>query len=223
MTGRINEIFESIQGEGVYFGQRQVFVRFSGCNLSCNYCDTEFGLYREYQPGDVLLEIKALGTGFHSVSFTGGEPLLQKDFLKETLKLVKENGYSTYLETNGTLAKELREVIGDLDIVAMDIKLPSSTKCRAYWKEHADFLKVALKKDTFIKAVVSSDTAKDDIVKAVDLVKKIDPNVLFILQPNTYELSNGVMKKCLEFQDYCLKYLPNARILPQVHKFMKIP
>ena len=229
MKANILEIFKSIQGEGKYAGVKQVFVRFFECNMHCVWCDTPASIgdttrnYTEIELKDLVEKIADIREGSHSVSLTGGEPLLQTPLIKELLPHLKKMRLPAYLETNGVFPDELAQIIDDVDIVAMDIKLPSSTKCRAYWKEHADFLKVALKKDTFIKAVVSSDTAKDDIVKAVDLVKKIDPNVLFILQPNTYELSNGVMKKCLEFQDYCLKYLPNARILPQVHKFMKIP
>lgn len=229
MKANILEIFQSIQGEGKYAGVKQVFVRFFECNMHCVWCDTPASIgdtgrnYKEMELNDVVVKIAVLKEGSHSVSLTGGEPLLQADFVKELLPHLKKMKLPAYLETNGIFPNELAKVIDNVDIVAMDIKLPSSTKCRGYWKEHADFLKVALKKDVFIKAVISSDTDKEDIVKAVELVKKIDPNVLFILQPNTYELSHGVMKRCLDFQDYCLKYLPDARILPQVHKFMKIP
>ena len=90
MTGKISEIFSSIQGEGIYAGERQVFARFAECNLRCSYCDTKFDSYREYTPGELLSEIASFGKGFHSVSFTGGEPLLQKDFLREILSLIKQ-------------------------------------------------------------------------------------------------------------------------------------
>ena len=229
MNAKILEIFQSIQGEGKYAGVKQVFVRFFECNMHCVWCDTPASIgdttrhYQEMGLKDVVQKIAGLKGGSHSVSLTGGEPLLQTPFIKALLPHLKKMKLPAYLETNGIFSDELARIIDDVDIVAMDIKLPSSTKCREYWKEHADFLKVALQKDVFIKTVISSDTDKSDIMKAVGLVKKIAPDVLFILQPNTYELHNGVMKRCLEFQDYCLKYLPNARILPQVHKFMKIP
>ena len=223
MTGRINEIFESIQGEGVYFGQRQVFVRFSGCNLSCNYCDTEFGLYREYQPGDVLLEIKALGTGFHSVSFTGGEPLLQKDFLKETLKLVKENGYSTYLETNGTLAKELREVIGDLDIVAMDIKLPSAMASQEiFWPEHQAFLKVARRKEVFIKVVVTDSSNRQEFISALEVLKDAGYSGTVILQPDSFADRESLKITLASFKELCARDSFPVCVIPQMHKIMGV-
>lgn len=127
-----------------------------------------------------------------------------------------------YLETNGILPEALEDIIADIDIIAMDIKMPSSTKQKSYWKEHEEFLKIALGKEVFLKAVVSADTQMADMRKAVDLVVQRDPTLDFIIQPNTFELKNGVMKKCLEFHDYSLKYLPNARVMPQMHKVMRI-
>ena len=229
MKAKILEIFRSIQGEGKYAGVKQVFVRFFECNMHCVWCDTPASIgdttrnYKEIELKDLVAEIKKIREGCHSVSLTGGEPLLQVDFIKELIPHLKKMKLPVYLETNGICPQELKTVINDTDIVAMDIKLPSSTKEKAYWKEHEEFLKIALKKDVFIKTVISADTDKKDIVKAVEMVKKIDPGVLFILQPNTYELRNGLMDKCQDFQDYCSKYLSDVRILPQTHKFMKVP
>ena len=154
VKAKITEIFESIQGEGVYAGQRQVFVRLAGCNLCCSYCDTEFDYFKEYSAAELLSEIASFGKGFHSISFTGGEPLLQKDFLKEVMPLAKQSGDRIYLETNGTLPLALREVIKDVDIVAMDIKLSSSGGHKDFWREHREFLSICAGKDVFIKAVI---------------------------------------------------------------------
>ena len=81
MKSRISEVFSSIQGEGTLIGRRQVFVRFSGCNLSCNYCDTSKSrdpLYGdEISTEELYKKVNGLLTpDFHSISFTGGEPLL---------------------------------------------------------------------------------------------------------------------------------------------------
>ncbi len=88
MKTHVNEVFSSIQGEGILIGRRQVFVRFSGCNLDCNYCDTSKS--RDPLLGDListeelLFKINKLITpDFHSISLTGGEPLLHSDFIKE--------------------------------------------------------------------------------------------------------------------------------------------
>ncbi len=225
---KILEIFPSIQGEGKYAGVKQVFVRFFECNMHCVWCDTPASIgdttrnYKEMTLIDVFQQIHTLWKDCHSVSLTGGEPLLQKDFIKELLPLMKKAKMRAYLETNGILPEALEDIIADIDIIAMDIKMPSSTKQKSYWKEHEEFLKIALGKEVFLKAVVSADTQMADMRKAVDLVVQRDPTLDFIIQPNTFELKNGVMKKCLEFHDYSLKYLPNARVMPQMHKVMRI-
>ena len=89
MKAKIAEVFDSVQGEGIYLGERQLFVRFFGCNLSCDYCDTRPDRYLEYEPHELFDEIKLYGNNFHSICFTGGEPLLQKDFLKVVLQHYK--------------------------------------------------------------------------------------------------------------------------------------
>ncbi len=228
MISKIIEIFSSIQGEGKYLGVQQVFVRFFECNMHCVWCDTPHSIgdttrrFKELNLEEVLSQIRHLYRGCRSVSLTGGEPLLQKDFIKALLPLLKNEGMPSYLETNGTCPQELSEIIDDVDIVAMDIKLPSSTECRAYWQEHADFLKIALEKDVFVKTVVSSKTKGEDVIRASHLVADIDPNVLFILQPNYFDMNNGVIQKCREYQILCEEKLHNVRIIPQVHKFMKV-
>ena len=228
MTAKILEIFQSIQGEGLYTGVRQVFVRFFECHMHCVWCDTPDSIgdgrreYKKYSLEKLFQEIQPLMTNCHSVSLTGGEPLLQADFIKEFIPLLKPKGLKIYLETSGVLYKELRKIVDDVDIIAMDIKLPSSTQCRAFWKEHEEFLKIALKKEVFIKTVIAKTTTLEDIKRATNLVETINLHVPFILQPNSFELSNGVVNKCLQYYDYCLKQLSDVRILPQMHKFLKV-
>ena len=84
---KIKEIFASIQGEGPYVGYKQLFVRFCNCNLKCNYCDTEFMDGKDYNPCELADEVNKF-SDVHSVSLTGGEPLLQIEFLKDFLKSV---------------------------------------------------------------------------------------------------------------------------------------
>jgi len=228
MQAKISEIFQSIQGEGPYTGVQQVFVRFFECHMHCVWCDTPDSIgdgrreYKEYALNEIWESIKPLMEGCHSVSLTGGEPLLQADFIKELIPLLKPSGLKIYLETSGVLYKELKKIVEDIDIIAMDIKLPSSTQCRSFWKEHEEFLKLALKKEVFIKTVIAQTTKLEDIQKATDLVVGLNPHLPFILQPNSFELSNGVVDQCLEYYDYCLKHLSDVRILPQMHKFLKV-
>ncbi len=228
MNAKILEIFRSIQGEGKYVGAPQVFVRFFECNMHCVWCDTPASIgdgkreYQEISGEDLLAQVEAFDQGCHSVSITGGEPLVQKDFLKGFCHTLKRSQKKIYLDTNGTLPEALDFIIKDVDIIAMDIKLPSSTQQKAYWHEHKDFLKIARRKEVFIKAVISLDTHGDEVLKAARLVAGVDRDIVFILQPNYLDLKKGVVSQCVDYQKLCAKILKDVRILPQVHKFMKL-
>jgi len=224
---KISEVFRSIQGEGPFTGTPQVFVRFYDCNLNCAWCDTPHakeggGQCTEYSAAELFEIIKPLCKQCSWVSLTGGEPLLHKNFLKELLPLLKKANVQTYLETNGVLHRELGEVLQWIDCIAMDIKVPSSTKSRALWDEHHAFLKAVNNREMFTKVVVTSDTSDDDMVRAAQLVAGYDKGRTFVLQPNYFELHNGVTKKCLHFQNICLQYLHDVRVMPQAHKIMKL-
>lgn len=99
-TYRVNEIFYSIQGEGRWAGRAAIFVRFSGCNLLCPFCDTDFHSYTEYTAKHLIEEIKKAAPDCKFVVLTGGEPTLQVDNAL-TCALGYE-GYYIALETNGT-------------------------------------------------------------------------------------------------------------------------
>ena len=221
MTGRISEIFSSIQGEGVYAGQKQIFVRFSGCNLNCAYCDTDFNSFQEYESNALYSKIESFGGEIHSVSFTGGEPLLQKDFLKESLLLVKEGGYKTYLETNGTLPESLDELIENVDIVAMDIKLPSSGGLNDFWQAHRDFLSIAQRREVFIKAVICLSTAAQDVLAMYDMLKEMEYRGIEVLQPNSFEMDK-LNEQLALFKKYGGNYPFHICVIPQMHKIMGV-
>ncbi len=229
-SAKILEVFRSIQGEGLYLGLPQVFVRFFECNMHCVWCDSPASIgdtsrnYKDIAIEALAAQIVTLYDACHSVSITGGEPLLQVEALKVLLPILREREMTIYLETNGVLPKELAMVIHDVDIVAMDFKLPSSTKEKPFWREHEEFLHIAQARDVFIKTVITKDTTDDDVYQAVDLVRKIDPDLCFILQPNYFDMkeSNDCIVKCVELQKYCMKILKDVRVIPQVHKFMKL-
>lgn len=103
-TYPINEIFFSLQGEGVYTGTPSVFVRFSGCNLHCPWCDTDFAASEEYTVEEIIQTIQLRISGpippnFH-VILTGGEPSLFVDY--PLINALKAEGYFVCIETNGT-------------------------------------------------------------------------------------------------------------------------
>lgn len=226
----ISEIFSSVQGEGIFVGARQIFVRFKTCNMACEFCDTpNDGVTKEYSSVQLLAEIKKIDRDkgpHHSVSLTGGEPLVYTEFLKVFLPLLKSARFKSYLETNGTLPKELGAIIDYLDIIAMDFKLPSSTGMRPYWKEHAEFLKIASRKKVFVKAVVTPQTKAKDIEEAVAIIRSINKNIPFIMQPATPIKKSDkkiAENRLVEFMDIALKnHVENSRVIPQMHKMLGV-
>jgi organic radical activating enzyme len=239
----IVELFSSIQGEGPFVGLRQVFLRFHGCNLTCSYCDTNIGepppaCRIEGTPGRrdfheapnpialkrVLSQLEGWERGWpgihHSISITGGEPLLNHELLQEWLPKLR-NILPIYLETNGILHLTLSRVIGSVDYISMDIKIPSTSGCTELWNQHAEFLKVASRKDLFVKVVVSDTTEEWEIERACQIVSDVDPGITVILQPVTLENGRvGIAPiRCLELQEVSVRYLKEVRIIPQTHKF----
>jgi organic radical activating enzyme len=226
----ITEVFSSVQGEGIFAGERQIFIRFAKCNLDCDYCDTAKGGGAAYSTEALLSRLDRVNardkTG--TISITGGEPLLQADFLRRFLPELKKRDFKVYLETNGTLVGELRKVLGLVDTVAMDIKLPSSQGGRRLWKNHREFLGAARrtgKKNVFVKAVVTDQTPAAEIKKTAQIIKDIDPAIPLVLQPVTpaKRVSGKISaERLLEFQALAKLFLSDVRIIPQMHKMLGV-
>ena len=221
---KINEIFDSIQGEGPCIGYRQLFVRFCGCNLLCNYCDTEFNQGDMYSVSELLNKVKSFDLEhIHSVSLTGGEPLLQYEFLKDFLPEIKKTGAKIYLETNGTLTKALKNVLEYIDIISMDFKIDSSAKIGDIYSSHDEFLKTAkeAQKEVFAKLVFDENIKDYEINECVSLAKKYD--IPLILQPkmNGNNISVSQDKILKIFETFTEKY-HDVRMIGQVHKFFDI-
>ncbi|TGE32391.1 7-carboxy-7-deazaguanine synthase QueE [Desulfosporosinus sp. Sb-LF] len=235
----ITEIFSSIQGEGPYVGVRQIFLRIPKCNLACPYCDTETKMSQQFRiesvpgsrdfnemenpvPLDKLLELLHTYdfSMHHSLSITGGEPLLWADELQVLLPILKEKGLTIYLETNGTLPDQLLKVLPWVDIISMDIKLPFNGQ--AFWDVHESFLRYSLPKEVFVKIVVHEETISKDLQQACDLIARVDPSILTILQPVTKTKNINVPKpyQLLEWQNLFLKKLINVRVIPQTHVYI---
>ena len=190
ITAPIAEIFCSVQGEGLYCGQRQIFLRFAGCNLSCRYCDEPAA---RHKGGAVVMSCSSAAArvlalarkrGAAAVSLTGGEPLLNWRFIKVLAPVLTRAGLAVHLETNGTLCRELAAVKAAVTVIAADIKLPSSTGERACWARHARFFAAAPQK-TFLKVVLTDQTSLADVRRAVALTAEIRSDVPFFLQPAT--------------------------------------
>jgi len=238
------EIFSSIQGEGVLIGHRQVFIRFMGCNLACEYCDTNAGINAEickvertpgrldFQevsspvPMQTVCELLQRWQGgwpkvHHSISLTGGEPLLHADVLHEWLPQLKQI-LPIHLETNGVLHLALSRIINQVDTISMDIKLPSSAGVTHLWEEHHRFLEIAVQRDVSVKIVVNSSTELWEIQRAAAIIKAVDENVPLIIQPETAEdLSINISSLGLfELQEIAADIIPDVRVIPQTHRFI---
>ena len=98
-TYRINEIFRSLQGEGYFTGTPSVFIRMSGCNRNCSFCDTDHSAATEMTAGEIIDRIS--GFNLRHVVVTGGEPLLQLD--RTLTAALKDAGYFIAVETNGSM------------------------------------------------------------------------------------------------------------------------
>ena len=167
---------------------------------------------------DELSDICNKNIDCHSVSLTGGEPLLHTEVIKE---LGNKCSLPLYLETNGTLSEELKEVIDYITYIAADIKLPSATGLKPLWEEHEDFFKIASQKELFAKAVFDEKINDFEIHKISHLCKKFD--IELILQPMmrgkntavTSEFMQEVLNKCLNIHNH-------TRLIPQVHKFIDV-
>ena len=156
----------------------------------------------------------------HSLSVTGGEPLLWANELQVLLPLLKDKGLNIYLETNGTLPEQLLQVLPWVDIISMDIKLPFEGQ--AFWDVHESFLRYSLHKEVFVKIVVNEETTLKDLQHACNLIARVDPSILTILQPVTE--TQGILtpksSQLLEWQSLFLEKLTNVRVIPQTHVFM---
>lgn len=245
---RIQEIFASIQGEGPWIGQRHIFIRFTGCDIACRYCDTPdaqnagadgTGICRvQKDPASFTREqvscrfspeqltnccsrLRVSGPGSPFLSLTGGEPLLQHAFLSAWLPQIK-NRYSVYLETNGIHAAAMASLRHMIDVVSMDFKLPSATGLKPFWEEHKQFLAAARGMKLFVKAVVTADTSDEDVLKCADLIAQYDRTVPLIIQParGPFAPDPGLL---IRFQNRALGIIGDVRVIPQIHMILNVP
>ncbi|WP_237754360.1 7-carboxy-7-deazaguanine synthase QueE [Geobacter sp. OR-1] len=243
-SANLVELFSSIQGEGILVGNRQIFLRFPGCNLKCNYCDTEHnalktceiettpGLrdFRKVQNPVSLATVIDLLTAWknqwpflhHSLSITGGEPLLHSELLVEWLPNLRAL-FPIYLETNGLFFEQLISIIDYVDIISMDIKLQSTSGHSGLRRNHSEFLKVAVTKQCYVKVVVGIETGNDEVGEAAQLIAAIKQDIPLIIQPVTKQLSNRkIGAHLLQLQQAATAFLKDVRVIPQTHAIINV-
>jgi len=247
-TAFVSEIFSSAQGEGVNVGRRQLFVRFSDCHRNCLYCDTPVARTKtvavERVPGSgkfdsvpnpmtvkqllqLLNELNSARFAHDDLFITGGEPLLQADFLAEFLpKARNQLNLPIHLETSGDLVIQFIKIADQIDHVLMDIKLPSVTGEPATWEAHQRFME-KIRADEIsatIKLVVSADTADEDLAESIELITATDTCAHIVLQPMTAAMRTDrvpTAQQVLEWQSQMASALGHSvRVIPQCHKLI---
>lgn len=153
------------------------------------------------------------------VSITGGEPLVQAEFVGALARESKGKGLEVHLETNGVLYMAMAEVRQWVDVVAMDIKLPSSGGMDACWQDHLQFLVAAKGSRPFVKVVVDRNTAEEEMRRCGELVAGVDPQIPMVIQPRTGgpEAESGQL---MRLQEVAAEKLVDVRVIPQCHKVL---
>jgi len=234
---RIFEIFTSIEGEGILYGTKTLFVRLAGCPYTCFYCDTLDALPldsgKEYSITEACdLIDNNLQDNTYKVNFTGGEPLIQYEAVNELAKHVKARGVSTYLESACFDSKKFLYVLPSIDFVKIEFKtIDSEFIDEKHYpnliKNTLECLKAAIeaKKTTYIKIVISSKTELGSFKELLDQIFKIiskEDISGFIIQPTT-SLSEPTFFQLLMFYDNVYPYYEEVRVVPQLHKIISAP
>lgn len=205
---KINEIFYSIQGETTYVGIPTVFVRTTGCNLRCTYCDTKYSYYEgSFSSIDAIIEeIKKYNTKY--VCLTGGEPLLQKDSFA-LMSLLSDLGYKVSLETSGS--KSIEHVDPRVKII-LDVKTPDSGAPNTFLISNLNHITDS----TEFKFVICSEsdfTWAEVFSRQHELAKKC----VVLYSPSFSQVSERWLA-----ENILLNY-STARLQLQLHKYIWIP
>lgn len=208
----ISEIFYSIQGEGTRVGRPCVFVRFQGCELRCDWCDTPYAL--EIKQKEQLMNLEEITQEVEKyeckfVMLTGGEPLYHKG-VKELINWFCDNNFEVVIETNG------HQSIAEIDKRAnfvMDIKCPGSKMEK--FNNYENFKH--LKKNDEVKFVILN---REDFDFAIDIIRKYELNN--IVDNILFSPVFGVLEP-VTLAEWILKEKINVRLQLQIHKFIWHP
>jgi 7-carboxy-7-deazaguanine synthase len=206
---RVNEIFLSIQGESLATGLPCIFVRLTGCNIRCSYCDTTYAFEegRDLSFEEILEQIESYQP-VKLIEFTGGEPLLQLDVFR-LMETLYQKGYTMLLETNGTVS--LKHLPGYVTVI-MDVKTPSANAEIPINMDN--FHRLIPEKDQ-IKFVISNE---NDYNWSCDFIKQnklAEYNILF--SPNLSELEPA------QLAEWIIRDRLPVRLQLQIHKFIWHP
>lgn len=243
----LDEIFLSLQGEGLEVGRPHLFLRCGGCPLRCNYCDTprswkqrdRFDVFcqhtseqranplSELDLHQVLQEVLAsygLQSSDVMLAITGGEPLLQAEFLSTWLPQWEG---SVLLETAGILASNLHTVISEIELLSLDWKLPETLRSGAELLQTEACLDLAREANctTQVKLVLTETTSNEQVSSALESIAAKLPNTVVFLQPVTPFGEGPKPPQAEQLLQWSLRHraLPlDLRVLPQVHPLLGV-
>lgn len=234
---RLSEIFTSVEGEGILYGTKTLFVRLAGCPFTCFYCDTPESLPLNSGTEHTVKEVcdmidSNLQKQTFKVNFTGGDPLIQHQATALLAKHVQKKDIPTYLESSCFDIDRFNHVLPFFDIIKIEFKTMDSNFVDPQYHEklagHAmKCLESATRrnKTTYIKVVASSKTNPNDLGS---LASKIFGNFSghevsgFVIQP-TYGVSEPSLDQLLDLYDAVVPYYGDVRVVPQLHKFIGAP
>ncbi len=265
LAGHVSEMFCSVQGEGLFVGERQIFLRTAGCTATCSWCDTVYSKIQtprfvvhsdgdagsRWRPNPVSLDtVVADVVDFarehapvSTVSITGGEPLEQPEFVGRLARDLRGRGFRIYLETAGIHGDALRPMLDDLDVIAMDIKLPSATGIE-HWDAHRDFLDAVRNtgfvahdavgertRSLFVKVIVDLEATLAEIERAARLIAETSPRIPLVLQPEsetlfgrhtTRDRARALLDRIDAGARVAGAMLEVVRVIPQTHKVLHV-
>ena len=237
MKVRLFEIFTSVEGEGILYGTKTLFVRLAGCPFTCFYCDTKESLPldsgTEYtiDEANELIDTN-LQNQTYKVNFTGGDPLIQHQAVAQLAKHIQNKKIPTYLESSCFDIDRFNYVLPFFDIVKIEFKTKDSdfVDSKHYEKLIGHTMKclessVKSNKTTYIKIVVSSKTQLSEFKNLVnDIFNIISKENIdgFVIQP-TYGISEPSLDLLLNLYDIVFPYYIDVKVVPQLHKFIGAP
>ena len=237
MKVRLFEIFTSVEGEGILYGTKTLFVRLAGCPFTCFYCDTpeslplDSGTEYTIEEANQLIDSN-LKNKTYKVNFTGGDPLIQYKAVALLARHIQNKKIPTYLESSCFDIDKFNHVLPFIDIIKIEFKTKDSdfVDSKHYKKLIGNAMKclessVKAKKTTYIKIVVSSKTQLHEFEELVNQIfgiiskEEIDG---FIIQP-TYGISEPSLDLLLKLYDIVYPHYINVKVVPQLHKFIGAP
>jgi 7-carboxy-7-deazaguanine synthase len=218
----VNEIFTSVQGEGIHTGLATTFVRLAGCDLRCRWCDTPHALELEdgksMSFGEIVKGIRKGGTDL--VCITGGEPLYQKNTSLLVRELI-ESGFRVDVETNGANDVSVLPLEGESLFLSVDVKPPSSNESDGFFFSNLDHMRDGDQ----LKFIIKEEA---DLDFTMDFLKKQLPPCNIILTPCSNENGSEVAERLIMEAGNCEggpfgEVLKKTRVMIQTHKVLWDP